>query len=296
MSGWVKIPDNWLESDDIEKLGSDAILLHLSALSYSCRQGSDGRLPTRALRHLWPVEDAASAINVLSSAGQWVEAPDGWTLANWNVHLLANSEVEHRRKVSRESTERYRRHKAGDHSMCERCSVVKGGATSPDWSPTTSLTSLGSHRIASSRSEARETREETEKGRGLGSAGATPTRDPREGRCPHGNLRGLVHPADTGRPRCAECAEIAPHQHGESFAVFLREKQASGMTTDQAGSLLDDLPEAQFDMGCLISRAAYMQFGGKFTQLGGPEDVELDAWCGAYVAMALTGQTDDQEA
>ena len=26
MSGWVKIPDNWLEGDEVERLGSDAVL------------------------------------------------------------------------------------------------------------------------------------------------------------------------------------------------------------------------------------------------------------------------------
>lgn len=173
---WVKIPDSWLESDRIEALGGDAVLLHLSALSVSSRQRSDGHIAVSALRRLWPVSDLADAIKALSDAGEWEQTADGYYLTNWRDHLLSAAEIDHRREVSRETSERYRRHKAGDHSMCERCSVVRRGDTSRDASVTPSVTPLVTSRLDSSRSEARETRREPEEGRGPDSAGATSTR------------------------------------------------------------------------------------------------------------------------
>lgn len=174
MSGWVKIPDNWLESNDIEELGGEAVLLHLSALAYSCRQASDGRLNRRALRHLWRVQDLEATVAQLEKAGEWEPGDDTWLLVNWRTHLLAADEIEHRRQSSRESSERYRRHKAGDHSLCERCSAVRAGDRSRDTSRQTSVTSLDSTRNDSTRLDAKqERRGETEDGADPRSARAT---------------------------------------------------------------------------------------------------------------------------
>jgi hypothetical protein len=110
------------------------------------RHGSDGKIPTRALRRLWPVGDVETTLKVLDEAGEWQPTDEGWYLPNWREHLLSNQEVEHRRQVSRETSERYRRHKAGDHSMCERCSFVRGD-TPGDTSRHVSVTSPVSTRL-----------------------------------------------------------------------------------------------------------------------------------------------------
>ena len=140
MSGWIKIPDNWIENHKIEELGAEAVMLHLSALSLCSRQGSDGHLPSSALRRLWPCTDEDTAVKQLEAAEEWQRNDEGWFLPNWNVHLLAADEVERRREISRTTSERYRRHKAGDHSMCDRCAAVKAGDASRDTSVTTSVT------------------------------------------------------------------------------------------------------------------------------------------------------------
>lgn len=62
------------------------------------------------LRRLWPAADVELAVKRLEEAGEWQRTDTGWYLPNWNVHLLAASEVEHRNQQSRETSERYRRH------------------------------------------------------------------------------------------------------------------------------------------------------------------------------------------
>lgn len=193
MSGWVKIPDSWLESDEVERLGSEAVMLHLSALSYSCRHGTDGKIPDSALRRLWPVSDLETVIKVLAEAGEWQRTDVGWFLPDWQLHLLSRQEVEHRRQVSRETSERYRRHKAGDHSLCERCSFVRAaGDTSGDTSGDLSVTSLGTPRLDSTRNVVREERRDGE-GDGPGSANAAHEPIEENGTCSLCNLP-LHHP------------------------------------------------------------------------------------------------------
>jgi hypothetical protein len=136
MSGWVKIPETWLEDQDVEELSSDAILFHLSALAHSARHLRNGFVPERALRRLWLVPDPDAVLEALVKAGWWEAAEGGWHVANWRTFILSAEEINHKREVSRESSERYRRHKAGDHSMCDRCSVVKAGDKSRDASVT----------------------------------------------------------------------------------------------------------------------------------------------------------------
>lgn len=131
ISGWVKIHESWAEADRVERLGSDAVMLHLSALGYSARHLTDGAVPARALRRLWPVEDPTEAIDRLVSSGFWESADDGYLIVDWREHILASDEVEKRRDQSKVTSERYRRHRAGDHSMCDRCEYVRKHGKSP---------------------------------------------------------------------------------------------------------------------------------------------------------------------
>lgn len=128
MSGWVKVSAEWFESDEVEDVGADVAMLHLSALAYSARQMTDGRIPRRQLRRLWPVDDLDQAVRVLVDAGWWEAIGDGYAISTWRDHLLSADEVERKRASNRERQERFRRHKAGDHSMCQRCTAVRGNA------------------------------------------------------------------------------------------------------------------------------------------------------------------------
>lgn len=189
---WVKLSDAWVESRPIESLSADAAMLHISALSYCARQSSDGDVPQRSLRRLWPAVDVDLALKELIDIEEWVETETGWHITNWRDHVLSAEEMANLRERSRLSSERYRRHKAGDHSMCERCAVVKRDQSrdptsdqSRDWSVTPLVTSrLVSSRSVSSRHEVK--RDETESGADADSAGATPApRSGEEERTPH---------------------------------------------------------------------------------------------------------------
>jgi hypothetical protein len=144
MSGWVKIPETWFEDETVEQIPSAAIVLHLSALADSARHLRDGRVPSRALRRLWP-DDMPAMVEVLLAAGWWEPTEGGWHIPEWRSFILSADEIERKRADSRESSERHRRHKAGDHSMCDRCSFVKAGDSSPD----TSVTPLRSEPLRS---------------------------------------------------------------------------------------------------------------------------------------------------
>lgn len=129
MSGWVKAAEEWFEEPRIEDVGADAAMLHLSALAYCSRHLTNGHLPTRAMRRLYPVPEPDAAVEVLAKVGLWEATESGWFIAEWADHILAADEVAHRREQSRITSERYRRHKQDDHSMCDRCSAVKKGVS-----------------------------------------------------------------------------------------------------------------------------------------------------------------------
>lgn len=174
MSAWIKIPSSWPEEDDVEDLGSDLAMFHISALAYSGRSLTDGQIPAKALRKLWPIDDPKAAADALVEAGLWTANDAGYEINDWRVHLLTADEINAKREQSRISTERHRRHKGGDHSMCDRCEWVRvngpwterdqsrdsSGDTARDQSRDRSVTPLGSGRNGSGRNGV-ETRGET---------------------------------------------------------------------------------------------------------------------------------------
>lgn len=178
MTDWVKYSDAWIGSPDIEVLGAEAIVLHQSALSLASRHRTDGWVAHQLMRHLFPVADPESVIAVLVDAGLWEVRPDGYHLTKWADHLLSRDELKRRADANRESSERYRRCKSGDHSMCDRCAAVRagrkaGGDRSHDASgdgsrdgPVMSLVSplSDSSRIASTRNEVERGSEERREG------------------------------------------------------------------------------------------------------------------------------------
>lgn len=199
---WVKISDDWIDSRHVEDLGAEAVALHISALSFCSRQSTDGELPSRDLRKLWPADDLAASVARLEAAGEWETTDTGWHLVNWQQHLLSKAEVAHKREQSRITTERYRRHKDGDHSMCDRCSFKRDDA-SRDKSQQTSVTPLSSLRLDTSRLVSkRSERDETESGT-PGSASAPP--DAPQKKAP------IVHPARGTDPYNCLCGLPVVH-------------------------------------------------------------------------------------
>ena len=114
----VKIPADWLDSDQIEDLGADAVLLMLTALAHSARQTSEGVVPRRQLRKLWPVADIDGAIAALVAAGEVEDRGADLYFVKWGEFLLSAEEVDRIKEQNRIRDERRRRHNKGDHAMC----------------------------------------------------------------------------------------------------------------------------------------------------------------------------------
>ncbi|HWI42001.1 MAG TPA: hypothetical protein VNS81_00170 [Nocardioides sp.] len=115
----VKVSADWLDSDHIEDLGADAVLLMLTALAHSARQTSEGIVPRRQLRKLWPVASLEDTIVRLVDVGEVEEREGDLYFVNWREFLLSADEVSRIKEQNRTRDERRRRHNKGDHSMCQ---------------------------------------------------------------------------------------------------------------------------------------------------------------------------------
>lgn len=114
----VKVPADWLDSDQVEQLGADAVLLMLTALGYSARQLSEGDVPKRALRKLWPVGDLEAVTQRLVDAGEVIDKGNSLHFVDWREFLLTADEVDRIKEQNKVRDERRRRHNKGDHSIC----------------------------------------------------------------------------------------------------------------------------------------------------------------------------------
>jgi hypothetical protein len=114
----VKVSATWLNSDRIEDLDAGTVLLMISALGWSADQTTNGLVPRRTLRKLWPVADVDAAIDQLIKAGEVEDHGDRLLFVRWADFILSEDEVDEIRAGSRERSERSRRHKRGDHTMC----------------------------------------------------------------------------------------------------------------------------------------------------------------------------------
>lgn len=112
--------------------------MHLEALSFSNRYGLDGAIPRAALSRLTTEPDPEASAAALVSAGIWETTDEGWQL----VWLLDDqpkaADVQRERAEAKERMrgvrDRERRHKRGDHSLCDpaRCWVLRSPARSPE--------------------------------------------------------------------------------------------------------------------------------------------------------------------
>lgn len=126
---WVKLSDDWFEEPHVEDIGADAAMLHLSALAYSARHSTDGVVPRRALRRLYPIDDADTMITTLVDAKLWEPTSAGYLLNDWSEHILSADEVTRIREQNRIRQDRLRRHNNGDHSLCSSCWYVRNRAS-----------------------------------------------------------------------------------------------------------------------------------------------------------------------
>lgn len=119
-------------------LDADAMAVMVQALEQSCRHLRDGVVPRAALLRFISADPLRSA-SALVDAGCLVEADHGWQVVDYSVPFgeggwgqKSAEDVRGKQAASRISSERLRRHERGDHSMCERCKVVRARDASRD--------------------------------------------------------------------------------------------------------------------------------------------------------------------
>jgi hypothetical protein len=115
---WHIVDDSLLERLAHQGLSIEHAFLHLEALAYCSRLGTDGILPadlSRVSRISEPIHGAAA----LWSVGLWQPHPlGGWEIVGYLDEQRSAARIEEDKQRARERADRSRRHKSGDHSLC----------------------------------------------------------------------------------------------------------------------------------------------------------------------------------
>ena len=79
---WVRIDDQFPDHPKVLGLSNDAFCLHVTAMCWSAKQLTDGKVPSHVLKRLaWRCHDAAMATDELVASGVWeVDDPRGWII------------------------------------------------------------------------------------------------------------------------------------------------------------------------------------------------------------------------
>ena len=120
---WAKLSDDW-DTHPTLFVSRSARLLHVEALTFSMRHATDGQVPTGALRRIGDSLDPESDAAELVASGAWEVAEKGWRLVALLDDQPTAEEQAEKRADARTRAERHRRHRKGDHSMCDRCAFV----------------------------------------------------------------------------------------------------------------------------------------------------------------------------
>ena len=180
---WTKLGHDFAERSDLLACSRSARLLHVEALVYANRVGSDGAIPAGALRRITDSDHEEAEAVELVEAGVWATTGAGWQIVDFERDQLSKAEVSRMRDAAKIRTRRQRLHLAGDHSDCnpKYCKAV----------------TRDEHR--DQQSDARRSSRTNER---------TSDRNGQDGRCVHGNKGG----ADAeGDPYCPKCADERRH-------------------------------------------------------------------------------------
>ena len=141
---WLKVSDRALAEPRFTRVSRDARLLHLEAMAWTMAYGDgDGSMARHSLRRATDANEPEALATELVEAGLWTGTDDGWQVTFMLDDQLSPDEIARQRAFNRTRQARYRRHSAGDHSMCEArfCNAVRnavnnGAVTTPRLDPT----------------------------------------------------------------------------------------------------------------------------------------------------------------
>jgi hypothetical protein len=84
---WVRLDDQFADHPKVAGLSNDAFCLHVTAMCWTAKQQTDGKLPSRLLSRLaWRCQDPATAAAELQAAGVWDKTPEGWEIHDFLVY------------------------------------------------------------------------------------------------------------------------------------------------------------------------------------------------------------------
>lgn len=85
---WVRLDDQFTDHPKVAGLTNDAFCLHVTAMCWTAKQQTDGKLPSRLLSRLaWRCQDPAIAAAELVTAGLWdVDPVDGWEIHDYGEY------------------------------------------------------------------------------------------------------------------------------------------------------------------------------------------------------------------
>lgn len=85
---WVRLDDQFPDHPKVAGLSNDAFCLHVTAMCWTAKQQTDGKLPSRLLSRLaWRCQDPVMAKEELVTAGVWdVDPVDGWNIHDYGEY------------------------------------------------------------------------------------------------------------------------------------------------------------------------------------------------------------------
>lgn len=85
---WVRLDDQFPDHPKVAGLSNDAFCLHVTAMCWTAKQQTDGKLPLRLLSRLaWRCQDPAMAKDELVTAGVWdIDGEDGWLIHDYGEY------------------------------------------------------------------------------------------------------------------------------------------------------------------------------------------------------------------
>lgn len=126
---WTKVCENFYDDPRLMRAGEDATDLHLRAMVYSNRFGTDGFVPRWCLSALSrkPTRTVNALVRALVEAGAWTEEGDGWRLEGFHDTQPYAADVTAKREAVSEA--RSRAGKAGNMARWGRKPIANASQT-----------------------------------------------------------------------------------------------------------------------------------------------------------------------
>lgn len=126
---WTKVCENFYDDPRLMRAGEDATDLHLRAMVYSNRFGTDGFVPRWCLSALSrkPTRTVNALVRALVEAGAWTEEGEGWRLEGFHDTQPYAADVTAKREAVSEA--RSRAGKAGNMARWGRKPIANASQT-----------------------------------------------------------------------------------------------------------------------------------------------------------------------